>query len=504
MGLKTLMLIYKLSRPMYTLVGEQHPQLQAIPRHPKGPYNAITFDDLTTIFISQFTINKAKRLEVADLFDIKQMKGENLKGYLTRFNSATVRVNDSDQKFFVKVFQKGLYTDQFNKSLALRRLSNIEVIRAQAEKHIEVEKDLANCLEVERQPLAPQTKPSHSHPARAHLREGGYRTNELTKEGKQRWKSREKEVDQDNASTPSKTAPSLPYLEDDVNKEKVCEGRHGYPRQSPPPKGPDHMFTDEDYKGTSPHQDDPMVILLIVTYYKIERVLIDQGSFANVLYWSTFQKLGLSISSLEECSRILFGFAREHVEKMGTMKIETVFGVGASAQTILVSYIVETNKLLAAWFIRELQYPTWLANVIMVKKHSGKWRMCTNYTDLNKACLKDPYPLSKIDRLVDGAFDCGLLSLMDAYSKYNQIRMHSHDETKNAFIIDIGTFYYKSTTVGEHYNALRRVYEVLKRHKLKFNPKKCSFKVQARKFLGFMLIERGSKPILRSARLSSA
>ncbi|RDX76100.1 hypothetical protein CR513_43953, partial [Mucuna pruriens] len=73
----------------------------------------------------------------------------------------------------------------------------------------------------------------------------------------------------------------------------------------------------------------------------------------------------------------------------------------------------ETNKLLYVRFIREVWYPTWLTNVVMVKKTNGKWRMCTNYINLNKVCPKDPYPLSSIDRLVDGASRYGLLSFMD-------------------------------------------------------------------------------------------
>ncbi|XP_020204927.1 uncharacterized protein K02A2.6-like [Cajanus cajan] len=81
----------------------------------------------------------------------------------------------------------------------------------------------------------------------------------------------------------------------------------------------------------------------------------------------------------------------------------------------------ETNKLLMAAHIREIQYPTWLANVVMVRKSSGKWRMCTDFTDLNKACPKDSYPLPNIDCLVDGASGYELLSFMDAYSGYNQI-----------------------------------------------------------------------------------
>ncbi|RDY03596.1 hypothetical protein CR513_12794, partial [Mucuna pruriens] len=79
----------------------------------------------------------------------------------------------------------------------------------------------------------------------------------------------------------------------------------------------------------------------------------------------------------------------------------------------------ETNKLLTTRFIREVLYPTWLANVVMVKKASDKWRMCTNYTDLNKACPKDPYSLPSINQLVDVVSSFALMSFMDAYSGYN-------------------------------------------------------------------------------------
>ena len=62
---------------------------------------------------------------------------------------------------------------------------------------------------------------------------------------------------------------------------------------------------------------------------------------------------------------------------------------------------VEVRKLLKADFIREVYYPDWMANVVMVKKANGKWRMCVDFTDLNKACPKDSYPLPWIDTLVD-------------------------------------------------------------------------------------------------------
>ena len=83
----------------------------------------------------------------------------------------------------------------------------------------------------------------------------------------------------------------------------------------------------------------------------------------------------------------------------------------------------EVQKLLEANFIREVYYLDWLANVVMVKKTNEKWRMCVNFTNLNRACPKDSYSLSRIDTLVDLTMRHQLLSFMDAFSGYNQIKM---------------------------------------------------------------------------------
>ena len=79
----------------------------------------------------------------------------------------------------------------------------------------------------------------------------------------------------------------------------------------------------------------------------------------------------------------------------------------------------EVRKLLEAGFIREVYYPDWLANVVMVRKNSRKWRMCVDFTDLNGVCPKDSYPLPRIDTLVDSTARHELLSFMDAFSGYN-------------------------------------------------------------------------------------
>ena len=103
----------------------------------------------------------------------------------------------------------------------------------------------------------------------------------------------------------------------------------------------------------------------------------------------------------------------------------------------------EVQKLTTAQFIQEVYYPDQLANVVMVKKANGKWRMCVNFTDLNKDCPKDSYPLPRIDQLVNSTAGHQLLSFMDAFSGYNQIKMDEADQEKTSFITSQGLFCYK-------------------------------------------------------------
>ena len=94
----------------------------------------------------------------------------------------------------------------------------------------------------------------------------------------------------------------------------------------------------------------------------------------------------------------------------------------------------EVRKLLEADFIREVYDSDWLVNVVMVKKANGKWRMCVDFTDLNKACPKDSYPLPRIDTLVDSTARHQLLSFIDTFSGYNQIKMEESDQKKTSFV----------------------------------------------------------------------
>ena len=89
-----------------------------------------------------------------------------------------------------------------------------------------------------------------------------------------------------------------------------------------------------------------------------------------------------------------------------------------------------------------MQYPEWLANVVMVPKKNGSWRMCIDFTTLNKFCPKDEIPLPHIDTLVDAAAGSEMLSMLDYFSGYHQIFMKKLDEEKTNFTTTFGTYCY--------------------------------------------------------------
>jgi hypothetical protein len=109
---------------------------------------------------------------------------------------------------------------------------------------------------------------------------------------------------------------------------------------------------------------------------------------------------------------------------------------------------IEVCKLLAAGFMRECKHPVWLINLILVPKKTGRLRMCIDYTNLNKHCPKDPFPVPRIDQVVDSTAGSVLLCFLNFYSEYHQIALHPNDEDKTAFITPHDIYCYKVMTFG--------------------------------------------------------
>ena len=190
----------------------------------------------------------------------------------------------------------------------------------------------------------------------------------------------------------------------------------------------------------------------------------------------------------------------------------------------------KVTKLKQARAIKEVFYPKWLVNTVVVKKKSGKWQICVDFTDLNKACPKDPFPMPKIDQLVDATVGHPRMSFLDAFQGYPQIPLTLGDQEKTAFVTPIRNYHYKvmpfglknarsiyqrtmtrkfesqlgknieiyvddmvvkSKVVSEHLGDLGNILEVLRKYKLRLNASKCSFGMGSSKFLGYMVTHRG-------------
>ena len=108
----------------------------------------------------------------------------------------------------------------------------------------------------------------------------------------------------------------------------------------------------------------------------------------------------------------------------------------------------EVVKLKQAGAIKEIFYPQWLANTVVVKKKTGKWRVCVDFTDLNKACPKDPFPMPRIDQLVDATVGHPRMSFLDAFQSYHQIPLAMEDQDKTAFVTPMGNYHYKVMPFG--------------------------------------------------------
>jgi hypothetical protein len=108
----------------------------------------------------------------------------------------------------------------------------------------------------------------------------------------------------------------------------------------------------------------------------------------------------------------------------------------------------EIHKLLVAGFIMEVFHTEWLANPVHVKRKNGKWRMCVDYTSLNKACPKHSFPLPRIDQIVDSTSGCEALCFLDAYSSYHQIVMKEYDQLVTSFVTPFGIYCYVTMPFG--------------------------------------------------------
>jgi hypothetical protein len=190
----------------------------------------------------------------------------------------------------------------------------------------------------------------------------------------------------------------------------------------------------------------------------------------------------------------------------------------------------KVQRLQDAQVIREVIYPAWLGNTVPVKKKNGRWRMCVDFTYLNKACKKDDYPLERVDKVVDDVANSEMFSHLDMFSRYHQVRVRKEDEEKTSFITPFRTYYFVRMPEGQknagstfsrmisivlHYQLRRNIlayvddiivksirrcghirdlaetFANLRVVNLKLNPEKCVFGIQKGNVLGCLVSTKG-------------
>ena len=199
----------------------------------------------------------------------------------------------------------------------------------------------------------------------------------------------------------------------------------------------------------------------------------------------------------------------------------------------------EVEKMLDDGLIRPCWYTEWISSVVPVQKKDGRWCVCVDFRDLNRATPKDEYPMPVAETLINAAAGHKIMSFLDGNASYNQIFMALEDVNKTAFRVPgaVGLFEYlvmtfglknasatyqramnyifhdlisklveiyiddvvvKSKSAGGHLEDLRQVLERTRRFGLRMNPKKCAFGVSAGQFLEFLVHERGIEIGLKS------
>jgi hypothetical protein len=303
----------------------------------------------------------------------------------------------------------------------------------------------------------------------------------------------------------------------------------------------------EDTMAVEVDPNDPTKNLRIGTQLptKYESVLIDfLHAYHDAFAWKPSDMLGTLREVAEHELRIMLGSKPMHQRLRH-------FDYGRCR-----AISEEIAKLLAASFIKEVYHSDWLANPVLVKKKNGKWRMCVDYTGLNKACPKDHFPLPRIEKIIDSTSGCEILYFLDAYSGYHQNVMKESDQLATFLPTPFGTYccvtmpcglknagatyqrcmqrcfadqinlsqqpdqlkppkstvaiyvddvVVKAPRVGDLTATLDATFANLRRFSIKINPEKCTFRVPKGKLLGYIVskrdIETNSKKIMAIATI---
>jgi hypothetical protein len=292
-----------------------------------------------------------------------------------------------------------------------------------------------------------------------------------------------------------------PYIEAKRDKEKIKIAADGETKKVYLDDMPDRAVTIGDH--LSPEEENELIQFL--------------NKNKDAFSWSAKDLQGVDRDIIEHTLEIDEKITpkKQKPRKMSEEKVKAVEA--------------EVQRLQDMKVIREVQYPVWLANTIPVKKKNRKWRMCVDFIDLNKACKKDDFPLERVDKIVDDAANSEMLSLLDMFSGYHQIRVRrrrrenklhhffqnillckdarrteecrvyifendsnsSSPQLRRNILAYVDDIVVKSIQRRDHIGELAETFANLRAANLKLNLEKCVFDIHKGKVPGCLVLTKG-------------
>ncbi|GJV31212.1 reverse transcriptase domain-containing protein [Tanacetum coccineum] len=265
------------------------------------------------------------------------------------------------------------------------------------------------------------------------------------------------------------------------------------------------------------NSSDLVIIKAQISRRLMSRVYMDSGSSCEVIYEHCFLKLKLSIGTAMQRMGIIVYTIYEAIKfhtprGIGTIFLTRKFDKARKEQKKLkgtpqkatkdILNCVDTKERIVVNEEYSKQTITWVSNPVMVKKEDGRWKLCVDFTDINKACLKDHYSLLAIDQKVEILSKFWLKCFLDAYKGYHQIHMAERDKEKDSLLhkrkrrnleFHVDDIVIKSESEEDMLVDIKETFDKLRAINMKLNPSKCSFGVEEGPFLGHLITKQGIK-----------
>ncbi|KAK9075696.1 hypothetical protein SSX86_004025 [Deinandra increscens subsp. villosa] len=411
-----------------TLTGPAMKWLLSIP-----PNTITSFSHLVNLFNNQFSCSRTFEKLIGDLYRVVQKPEEPLRKYITRFGRESLEISHLDMAAAVEAFKVGLSKDsRFYDDLVMTPCRNFDKVRSRAFRFIRLEDDKKIHQRLDVPKYDPNSRkaesPGKPYRSRPYSKLDNHKVNVV-------------EQDDDDEEYPkvfeycfSVNIGGLMCAMQDLG-EKARWPRKNDKQGSWKDKTKKKVKTQEADKvpqrAASPPQDAQIINFISggsdicgTSYSSAKKH--DKESKSEP--W--IHEMKAIPSTYHQCIKLPTPWGVVRIES--DQPIQQKRRKFAPEKNVIIQE--EVDKLLKTKMIREVKYPKWLANVVVVQKKNGKWRVCVDYTDLNKACPKDPFPLPHIDAMVDATAGHEMLTFMDALAGFQQIQMEPCDQEHTAFM----------------------------------------------------------------------